>query len=157
MLCSNAGRIDDAQRAGLVAEVAAGGRPAMVALHHPLDRWPVPTHYPPGIPQAQGDRLVAELARANPATLVTAGHTHRNRRRRRGPLTLSEVGSTKDYPGQWAGYAVHEGGIRQVVRRIADPSVMAWTESTRRALGGVWGWWSPGRLSDRCWSLTWPD
>ena len=67
------------------------------------------------------------------------------------------MGSTKDYPGQWAGYAVHEGGIRQAVFRVADEAAIAWTETTRRAMGGVWGWWSPGRLADRCWTLEWPN
>ena len=71
-------------------------------------------------------------------------------------MIVTEVGSPKDYPGTWGGYVVHEGGIRQVVRRIAEPDVIAWTEYTRRAVGGVWGLWSPGSLSDRCWSHTWP-
>ena len=67
------------------------------------------------------------------------------------------MGSTKDYPGQWAGYSVYEGGIRQAVFRVATDAAIAWTEMTRRAMAGVWGWWSPGRLADRCWTLEWPD
>jgi len=50
---------------------------------------------------------------------------------------------------------VHEGGIRQVVRRVAAPEAMAWTERTRRVLGGLWGWWASGRLADRCFTLGW--
>ena len=97
------------------------------------------------------------MASANPATLVTAGHTHRNRRRRYGPIPITEVGSPKDYPGVWAGYAIHEGGIRQIVRRTADPSVLAWTERTGDTVMGQWRRWSPGSLDDRCFSHTWPS
>ncbi len=89
-------------------------------------------------------RLVDELAAANPATLIVAGHTHRNRRYPVRGLTVSEVGSTKDYPGVWAGYSIYEGGIRQVVYRVAEPAAIAWTELTRRALGGIWGLVEPG-------------
>jgi hypothetical protein len=96
------------------------------------------------------------VAAANPATLVTAGHTHRNRRRRHGPIPITEVGSPKDYPGVWAGYAIHEGGIRQIVRRTADPHVLAWTERTGDTVMGQWRRWSPGSLDDRCFSHTWP-
>ncbi|MHB1535116.1 MAG: metallophosphoesterase family protein [Acidimicrobiales bacterium] len=141
---------DASRRAG----GAAGG--VVLALHHPPQPWPIPTAYPPGITRGDSVPLVKALARANPATLIVAGHTHRNRRYRAGPLPVAEIGSTKDYPGVWAGYAVHEGGIRQVVRRIARPDVLAWTEATGWALGGLWGRWAPGRLDDRCWSWAWP-
>jgi Icc protein len=146
---------DDATALARLAGEAEG--PVVAALHHPPRRWPVQTHYPPSIAWRDSDRLVKGLAAAKPATLMVAGHTHRNRRYRVGGLTVAEVGSTKDYPGQWAGYSVYEGGIRQVVFRVAAPDAIAWTEMTRRAMGGIWGWWSPGRLSDRCWTLEWPN
>jgi 3',5'-cyclic-AMP phosphodiesterase len=133
---------------------AAG--PALVAMHHHPQRWRVQPYYPPGIPQPESRRFLEAVEAANPATLVTTGHTHRHRRHTHGPVTVTEIGSTKDYPGTWASYVVHERGIRQVVRRVAAPDAIAWTEYTRRAVGGVWGWWSPGRLSDRCFSLDWP-
>ena len=41
---------------------------------------------------------------------------------------VTEVGSVKDHPGTWAGYLVYEGGIVQTVRRIMDPTALAWTE-----------------------------
>ena len=44
---------------------------------------------------------------------------------------VTEVGSTKDHPGTWAGYLVYEGGIVQTVRRIMDPTALAWTERAR--------------------------
>jgi Icc protein len=150
-------------RIAALAEACAGaparpdGRPgpAAVVLHHPLTDRERLTPYPPGVPVDQSAGLGRALVGANPDTVVLAGHRHRTRRRTIAGLDVSEVGSTKDYPGVWAGYAVHEGGIRQVVRRVADPVAVAWTESTGGALGGLWSWWSPGRLDDRCWTRTW--
>jgi hypothetical protein len=151
------GAVTAADAAALARLAQEGGRPTVAILHHPPRRIPVQTYYPPSIRWRDSARLVAALAAANPATLLLAGHTHRNRRYRVEGLTVAEVGSTKDYPGQWAGYAVYEGGIRQAVFRVADEAAIAWTETTRRAMGGVWGWWSPGRLGDRCWTLEWPN
>jgi predicted phosphodiesterase len=133
------------------------GRPALVAMHHYLQRWAVPTFWPPGVPGPEGRAFLDAVAAANPATLVTCGHTHRHRRRRHGPVVVTEVGSTKDYPGTWAGYAVHEGGIRQVVRRTADPEAIDWTERVGTTLQGVWAWWAPGRLDERCFTHPWPS
>ncbi len=151
------GAVSASDAAGLARLAGEADTPAVAILHHPPRRMPIQTHYPPSIGWRDSSRLVAALAAADPATLFLAGHTHRNRRYRVGGLTVAEVGSTKDYPGQWAGYAVHEGGIRQAVFRIADEAAIAWTEPTKRAVGGVWGWWSPGRLADRCWTLEWPN
>jgi len=150
------GRVDDPHREALVRLTAGGGGPAFVALHHYGDRLPLPSRYPPGIPRRQAEALLRALAEANPATMVSFGHTHRNRRGTRHGLVVTEVGSTKDYPGVWAGYAVHEGGIRQVLRRVSDPGCLAWTDKTRRVLGGLWGLWSPGLLTWRCFSHPWP-
>lgn len=142
-------------RADVLDAVAAAEGPALLAMHHQLQRLPFPTHWPPGVLGPESGRFLRSLRRANPDVLVTSGHTHRHRARRIGPLVVTEVGSPKDHPGTWAGYVVHEGGIRQVVRRVADPRVLRWTEDTKRALFGVWGRWSPGRLEDRCFSHTW--
>ena len=116
----------------------------------PTRNAPLPTVYPPGIPFEESRALLDALAAAKPATLVTCGHRHRNRRYDYGPLVITEVGSTKDYPGGWAGYKVFEGGIIQIVRRTSRPDVISWTETTRRAVNGQWRRWSPGRLDDRC-------
>lgn len=147
-----------------VAEVAAlagadriESRPVVVVMHHPLRRWPVETHYPPSVRWTDSRKFESAVLAANRSAIVLSGHTHRNRLYRAGGLWIAEVGSTKDYPGAWGGYSVYEGGIRQVVRRIERPDAIAWNEMTKRALGGVWGWWSPGRLGDRCWTLHWPD
>jgi 3',5'-cyclic-AMP phosphodiesterase len=134
---------------------APGG--ALIAVHHLPQRFRIPTAWPPGIPGPEARRFLDGVAEANPRSLVTAGHTHRNRRTTHGPLVVTSVGSTSDYPGTWAGYAVHEGGIRQVVRRIAAPDSIRWTERTRRTLGGAWQHISPGTLGDRCFSHAWAD
>lgn len=144
---------DVSRRAAALA--AEAGTPAWVGLHHPPETHRLPTVYPPGIPWDESRVLLSGLAAAQPATFVTCGHRHRNRRYRYGPLVISEVGSTKDYPGVWAGYRVFEGGLIQTVRRISRPDVMAWTESTRRAMNGQWHRWAPGRLEDRCFTVRW--
>ena len=133
---------------------APGG--AFVAMHHYPQRFRFPNAWPPGIPGPQARPLLDGIAAANPATMVVSGHSHRHRRHRHGPLVIAEIGSTKDFPGTWAGYVVHEGGIRQVVYRVARPDAIAWTERTRRAVFGIWGRWSPGLRSHRCFTHPWP-
>lgn len=152
----SSGRVESHQRETLARLSAGAESAAFVTLHHYPNRLPFPSRYPAGLPKPQGDDLLRAVAEANPSTLVSFGHTHRNRRGVRHGLPVTEVGSTKDFPGVWAGYTVHEGGIRQVVRRIAEPSSMSWTEETRRVLGGFWGLWAPGRLDWRCFSHPWP-
>ncbi|HEX9530625.1 MAG TPA: metallophosphoesterase [Acidimicrobiales bacterium] len=136
---------------------AAAGAPGgvLLLLHHYLQAWPLPTFYPISIPSPVANPFLAALGRSHPDTLISSGHSHRNRRYERRGLTLTEVASTIHYPGVWAGYAIYEGGIRQVVRRIVEPSATEWVERTRRAVGGFWGRWAAGRLSDRCFSLLW--
>ena len=125
-------------------------------MHHYPQRFERANVYPPGIAGGQASALLDAIADVHPATLVSSGHTHRHRRHFHGPIVVTETGSTKDYPGTWTGYAVHEGGIRQVTRRVAEPTSMMWTERTRRAIGGWWGQWSPGPRSHRCFTHPWP-
>lgn len=150
------GAVDGRQRDQLADLLAAAPGPAFLAMHHYAQRYRVPLAYPPGIPGDQATALLDTVAAANPATFVSAGHSHRNRRRHHGPLVITEVGATMHYPGTWAGYAVHEGGIRQVVRRVAADDAIEWTDRTRRALFGLWGLVSPGPRTHRCFSHTWP-
>jgi Icc protein len=151
------GLMDDEQREQIAALAKQAPGAAFVALHHQPQRWKLPNQYPPGIPSPESGDLLDALVAANPATMLATGHTHRHRRHRHGPLVAVETGSTKDYPGTWAGYAVHEGGVRQVIRRVAAPDAISWTEGTYWALGGIWGQWSSGTLSQRCFSHTWPS
>ena len=45
----------------------------------------------------------------------------------------------------------------QTARRIADPAAIRWTQKTWRTVGTMWGRWSPGRLSDRCYVHLWSN
>jgi predicted phosphodiesterase len=151
----HSGRLPD-DIVAATAEALRGAPAAVVVMHHQLQTTPLPLYWPPGVPFRQSRRFLSAVAEANPRTLITSGHTHRHRRHDLGPLVATEVGSPKDYPGTWAGYVVHEGGIRQVVRRIEAPDCIEWLERTRRAAFGTWGHWSPGRLEDRCFTHRWP-
>jgi 3',5'-cyclic-AMP phosphodiesterase len=151
------GELGEAPRHELIRAAREADGPVFVAVHHQPNPRAISLSYPRGIVRRHSRAFLDGLAAANPATFVTAGHTHRNRCFRHGPLVVTEVGSTKDYPGVWAGYAVHEGGIRQVVRRVTDPEAMAWTDSTARALGGLWGPWAAGRTANRCFTHPWPS
>lgn len=146
------GRVDEA-----VERLRSAPGPSVVLLHHYLRTSTLPWFLPLGVPHHQAEPFLRAAADANPACLITSGHSHRHRRRDAGPLVVTEVGSPKDYPGTWAGYVVHEGGIRQVVRRVSSPDCLPWLERTRRAALGTWGRWSPGRLEDRCFSHAWPE
>jgi predicted phosphodiesterase len=132
------------------------GRPAMVVLHHHLLRAPVPMVWPPGVPSGQAKPFVAAVAAASPAALVVSGHTHRHRKRTRGHVHLVETGSPKDYPGTWTGYVVHEGGVRQVVRRVSHAGTHGWLEFSRLAALGLWQHNSPGLLAHRNFTVAWP-
>lgn len=136
-------------------QVAASDRPVFLAIHHQLQRRRMTHYWPPGIAAPGSTDLLDRLDGLTMPVMVSSGHTHRNRSRRHRSVLMTEVASTKDWPGVWAGYAVHEGGIRQVVRRIADPDAIAWTEYSRQALRGLWSRWSPGPLSQRCLSQAW--
>jgi hypothetical protein len=135
---------------------ALDGRPALVLLHHHLLPIPFQTNWPPGVPSPAARRLIDAVAAASPAAVITSGHSHRHRMHRAGHVVVTETGSPKDHPGTWTGYVVHEGGIRQVVRRVSRPDVIRWTERSGRAAGGAWRHWSPGTLAQRCWDLHWP-
>ncbi|MGF1597628.1 MAG: metallophosphoesterase family protein [Acidimicrobiales bacterium] len=145
----------DAVADEILAHVADADRPFLLAVHHHFHPWPLPTIYPIGIAHPRSVEFLDELAARNPNGLVTSGHTHRNRARHHGPLRLTEVGSTRDWPGVWAGYVVHEGGIRQVVRRAAAPEAVTWHEYSRLALLGWWGRWARGPLDHRCFTHLW--
>lgn len=150
------GRVQHAS-AEVCDAVAAAPGGVLLALHHNIQPLPFPHHWPPGIPSHEGLPFLRAVARANRTTFVTSGHTHRNRRLRHQVLAHTEVGSCKDYPGVWAGYVAHEGGIRQVLRRVAADEAISWTEHTGDAVFGLWRHWSAGTLADRCLTHPWPE
>lgn len=134
----------------------ADDRPGFLAIHHQLQPHRIPRHWPAGITGPEATPFLDRLDRFDRPIVVSSGHTHRNRSRRHGDVLITEVASTKDWPGVWAGYAVHDGGIRQVVRRVMTPDAIGWTEYSRDALLGLWSYWSPGPMEQRCISHPWP-
>ena len=143
---------DDIEAAVADADRAGG---VLVALHHQLQPHRIPEGWPTGIPRDESYAFLERLGAAHPHVLVTSGHTHRHRRWGHAGVAVTQVGSTKDYPGVWAGYVVHEGGMRQVVWRVARPDCLAWTDHSRRAAWGMWRHVAPGRLDARCFNLPW--
>jgi len=143
-------------RAGAFLDaIASADRPALLCLHHQLEPHRYHDVWPPGIPGSEAVPFLDRLAEAAPRTWVTTGHTHRNRGRRHGPVTVTEVGSTKDFPGTWAGYAVHDDGMGQTSFHVTGEGADAWLDRTRKAAARTWGFWSPGTLEDRCRTTTW--
>lgn len=153
----NIGRVEPATSEVVDAVSDADPRQAVVVvLHHHLQPHAVSEGWPIGVTHGESLDLLRRVGAVHPGVLVTSGHTHRHRRWTHGGATTTQVGSTKDYPGVWAGYVAHEGGLRQVVRRVARPDCMTWTDHTRRAALGGWRWVAPGALGWRCFNLTWP-
>ena len=111
-----------------------------------------------GINPDDSEALCGVITRCESIAGYFAGHTHRNRVRHfdaaRG-VPIVEVACVKDYPGAWAEYRVHEGGYTQLVRRIATPAAMAWTEQTRSMFAGLYRDYALGRQSDRCFTQMW--
>jgi 3',5'-cyclic-AMP phosphodiesterase len=138
-----------------VAEARRAGVGVLLAGHHQVNPAPFPTYWPNGIAKAEGEAVLGAVHRAHADVVYACGHTHRHRRRTVSGLQHVEVGSTKDHPGTWAGYVVHEAGIVQTVRRIEADDCQAWLARTAGAAGGLWGRWSPGSLSDRCFTVAW--
>ena len=152
----HAGQWSQLDRATTLELAADAGAPVFVATHHYPQRFNLANELPPGVPAGQAKPLLDGLDRVAPGSLVACGHTHRHHRRHHKSLLITEIGSTKDYPGVWAGYVVYEGGITQTVHRVVEPSARAWTERTGNTLLGAWRWWSPGLRSHRCWAWSWP-
>jgi len=143
--------------AAAVADVAAdAGGPVLLLTHHNPMPLLVPHHWPPGVPSADANRFLSRVRRANPAVWLTTGHTHRNRRYERRGVLVTEVAATHDYPGVWAGYVVHERGLRQEVHDIAAPEARRWLDATGRTFLGLWRRWSHGSERARRVDHAWP-
>jgi 3',5'-cyclic-AMP phosphodiesterase len=137
---------------------AEADRPVYVFGHHHV--WSPDSALRPdryfGIDPDSSVRLV-ELVAARPAVRgYFAGHTHRNRVRHIGisrDVPWVEVACVKDFPGAWAEYRVHEGGLLQVFRRISTADALVWTEKTREMFGGMYFGYAFGELGDRCFTV----
>jgi predicted phosphodiesterase len=129
--------------------------PVMVFGHHPL--WDVDTQFPVdgryAVARDDSVALLHLIARRPRVVGYFAGHTHCNRVRPIGngcEVPHAEVACGKDYPGAWAEYRVYEGGYTQVMRRIAAPAALEWSERCRHMIQGIYRDLVLGSVSDRC-------
>lgn len=107
-----------------------------------------------GLHPDASEALSALVARRPRIIAYTAGHTHRHRVR---PMPSGvpsiEIGCVKDFPGTWAEYRIHDGGVTQVVHRISAPAALAWSERCRhlyRDFGLDYESYALGTLEERC-------
>ena len=152
------GRVTTEQLDWLDALAADADRPVLAMGHHhcwnpaSLNRDP----YYFGINPDDSEALI-EVVRRRPSIVgYFAGHTHRNRRQAfdaTGDVPWVEVASVKDFPGSWAEYRVHDGGIVQVHHRISTSEALRWTDRTRAMFGGAYPIYSFGELADRCFEV----
>jgi 3',5'-cyclic AMP phosphodiesterase CpdA len=154
------GTLHPDQLAWLDALGARADRPVLVLGHHHV--WNPDTGHRDGtyygIEPDASQGLVDFVARRPALVAYAAGHTHRNRVvhvAASGDVPYAEVAATKDFPGAWAEYRVFEGGILQVLHRIADPAALRWTERTRSMYAGLYAEYAFGELGDRCFAI-WP-
>jgi Icc protein len=145
--------------ADVAADADRDGVPILLFGHHqpwdPGSATREPGYF--GINPDDSERLVDVVAQHRSIIGYFAGHTHRNRVRRfaaTGDVPWVEVACVKDFPGAWAEYRVFEGGVLQIVHRIAAPDALAWTELTRGMFGGIYPGYAFGALSDRCFAVT---
>jgi hypothetical protein len=139
----------------LIEAAAASDRGVFIAVHQQLQRSDPVRYWPPGIPRKEVEPFLDELDASSPRSVVTSGHTHRNRARTHRSVLITEVASTHHWPGVWAGYIVYEGGIRQVIRRIGARDIIDWHEYSKNAVASIWQHYATGRLDDRCLTHRW--
>ncbi|MET0920981.1 MAG: metallophosphoesterase [Acidimicrobiia bacterium] len=142
-------------------ELAASSKVAvLVFVHHPPWELESPFHVDPAYVIARDDTvaLYDVIDRRSRIAGVFAGHTHANRvvrSRQARDVPIVEVACGKDYPGAWAEYRVYEGGYTQMMRRIAAPEALAWSEQCRHMIGGMYRDLVLGSIDDRCFTQQW--
>jgi 3',5'-cyclic-AMP phosphodiesterase len=152
------GSLSTTQLEWLEAHAAASDRPVIVMGHH--QQWINGKRSDDyfGLHPDASEALAAVIERQRTIVAYTAGHTHRHRVRRTADGVPSiEIGCVKDFPGTWAEYRVHEGGIMQVVHRISTPDALAWSERCRHLyadFGVDYETYALGTLADRCFTLA---
>ena len=154
------GRILPEQLDWLDARAAASDTPVVVMGHHQQSMGWHRDGVVFGLDPDSSAALDAVAARRPAIVAYAAGHTHRHRHRR---MKLSgipsiEVGCVKDFPGTWAEYRVHEGGMLQVVHRMSSPAALAWSERCRHLyadFGLDYEEYALGTLADRCFAIEW--
>lgn len=155
---SDRGQLSADQTAWLDELAASVTTPVLVFGHHHV--WNLDADHRSGtyfgINPDDSEALAAVVSRRDNIVGYFAGHTHRNRVRRfhaARDVPFVEIACTKDYPGGWGEYRVYEGGYTQVVRRLAAPEAMAWSEKTRQMFAGLYRDYALGPLADRCFTV----
>jgi 3',5'-cyclic-AMP phosphodiesterase len=154
---SASGHLSAEQIDWLDAHAAASTVPVLVMGHH--QQWVGGTRSADyfGIDPDASDALTDVMRRRRAIVAYTAGHTHRHRVRFVDGIPSVEIGCVKDFPGTWAEYRVHDGGILQVVHRMSSPAALAWSEQCRTLysdFGLDYAAYAMGRLEDRCFAIA---
>lgn len=158
------GRVPPRRLALLDAALAAAPGPVLVFGHHHMTRpekTPEESGGKPsvfGIDRSDAEALLGVFAAHPKARGYFAGHTHRNRMRtfrQSGDVPFVEVGATKEYPGAWAHYRIHEGGYMQEVRRASSPAALTWADRTKDMFYGMYRPYAFGTLEARCFTRSW--
>jgi len=156
--CSSTGHLTAEQLDWLDAGAAASTVPVIAMGHH--QQWVGGNRSADyfGIDPDASEGLADVMLRRPALIAYTAGHTHRHRVRWiDGRLPTVEVGCVKDFPGTWAEYRVHDGGILQVVHRVSSPEALAWSEECRDLyadFGVDYSAYAMGTLADRCFAIA---
>ncbi len=151
------GNLTAAQFDWLDALSAESDRPVIVMGHH--QQWIGGNRSDDyfGLHPDASDALDALAGRRRAIIAYAAGHTHRHRvRRMSAGIPTIEVGCVKDFPGTWAEYRVHEGGVMQVVHRVSTPAALSWSERCRHLyadFGLDYETYALGTLADRCFTI----
>jgi 3',5'-cyclic AMP phosphodiesterase CpdA len=151
------GTLSTTQLEWLEYHCAAADRPVLVMGHH--QQWIGGNRSDDyfGLHPDASDALAEIIARQRRIVAYTAGHTHRHRVRRTADGVPSvEIGCVKDFPGTWAEYRVHEGGIMQVVHRVSSPAALSWSERCRHLysdFGVDYEAYALGTLAERCFTI----
>jgi 3',5'-cyclic AMP phosphodiesterase CpdA len=154
------GQITADQLAWLDDVAADATGPVLVFGHHHLWDLDAPDRSKQyfGVNPDDSEAFGAVVARRESIVGYFAGHTHRSRIRRSDKarrVPFVEIACTKDYPGVWAEYRIHERGFTQIVRRISAPEALEWTERTRPMFHGLYRAYALGELGHRCFTETW--
>lgn len=146
------GSLTDEQLAQLDELGSRADRPVIVLGHHPIwdARWQPRDDTVFGLLPEPTERLLEVFRRRPRLVTYAAGHTHRNHVVEIHGTPFVEVGSVKDFPGAWCEYQVYDGGILQIIRRVAHPDGLAWAEKTRGMFSGTYGAYALGTIEDRC-------
>lgn len=153
------GTLPPDRRSALADVLADGhGAPTLAFAHHYTSSPKKRTKKAFGLSRPDSEALLTMLAAHPEVGGFFAGHTHRNRVRRfaeTGAMPHGEVCATKDYPGAWASYRVHEGGYVQQVHRCGAPRALAWSHRAKDMYFGLYRAYAIGTLAERCFSYRW--